>query len=98
MAISTRAARFLAAALAAWSLLVTGPGTAVAAAPTARPLLYRPGAVAVIPEDNRTVFYEAFDAAKSEIRIEICVLEDPGILGALSVYVCCVFRADAASV
>ncbi len=42
--------------------------------------LYRPGAVAIIPQDNRTVFYEAFDSAKSEIRIEICVLEDPDIL------------------
>jgi hypothetical protein len=42
--------------------------------------LYRPGAIAIIPQDNRTVFYSAFDSAKEEIRIEICVLEDPDIL------------------
>ena len=43
-------------------------------------LFYRPGAIAIIPQDNRTVYLEAFRAAREEIRIEICVLEDPTIL------------------
>jgi phosphatidylserine/phosphatidylglycerophosphate/cardiolipin synthase-like enzyme len=42
--------------------------------------LFHPGSLAVLPEDGRTVYFEAFDAARQEIRIEICVLEDPAIL------------------
>ncbi len=36
-----------------------------------------------MPQDGRRVYYEAFNAAKREIRIEICVLEDPLILASL---------------
>ncbi len=37
-------------------------------------------ALAVLPEDGRGIYLRAIDAAKDEIRIEICVLEDPQIL------------------
>jgi cardiolipin synthase A/B len=39
-----------------------------------------PGALTILPEDGRQLYFQAIDAAKSEIRIEICVLEDPQIL------------------
>lgn len=39
-----------------------------------------PGRLTVLPQDGRTLYVEAIDAAKKEIRIEICVLEDPQIL------------------
>jgi cardiolipin synthase A/B len=39
-----------------------------------------PGRLTVLPEDGRTLYFQAIDAAKNEIRIEICVLEDPQIL------------------
>lgn len=42
--------------------------------------LFHPGSLAVLPEDGREIYFEAFDAARREIRIEICVLEDPLIL------------------
>jgi phosphatidylserine/phosphatidylglycerophosphate/cardiolipin synthase-like enzyme len=42
--------------------------------------LFHPGSLAVLPEDGRQIYLEAFDAARREIRIEICVLEDPLIL------------------
>lgn len=45
--------------------------------------LFYPGSLAVLPQDGRTIFIEAFAAAKKEIRIEICVLEDPLILQSL---------------
>jgi phosphatidylserine/phosphatidylglycerophosphate/cardiolipin synthase-like enzyme len=47
-------------------------------------LPFQPGAVAVIPEDGRSVFLQAFDRARKEIRIEICVLEDPEVLQGLT--------------
>ena len=34
----------------------------------------------VLPEDGRDIYFRAIDAARREIRIEICVLEDPQIL------------------
>ncbi|HEY3243528.1 MAG TPA: phospholipase D-like domain-containing protein, partial [Phycisphaerae bacterium] len=37
----------------------------------------------VLPEDGRGIYFEAFDAARREIRIEICVLEDPLVLQSL---------------
>jgi hypothetical protein len=40
----------------------------------------RPGSLTVLPEDGREIYFRAIDAAKHEIRIEICVLEDPQIL------------------
>jgi cardiolipin synthase len=40
----------------------------------------RPGSLTVLPEDGRELYFRAIDAAKHEIRIEICVLEDPQIL------------------
>lgn len=46
------------------------------------PLFY-PGSLVILPEDGRRVFFEAFAAARKEIRIEICVLEDPLILQSL---------------
>lgn len=38
------------------------------------------GSLTILPEDGRKLYFEAIDAAKNEIRIEICVLEDPQIL------------------
>lgn len=45
--------------------------------------LFHPGSLAILPEDGREIYFEAFDAARREIRIEICVLEDPLILQSL---------------
>jgi phosphatidylserine/phosphatidylglycerophosphate/cardiolipin synthase-like enzyme len=39
-----------------------------------------PGSLTVLPQDGRELYFQAFDAARHEIRIEICVLEDPMIL------------------
>lgn len=39
-----------------------------------------PGVLTVLPEDGRELYFQAIDAARDEIRIEICVLEDPQIL------------------
>ncbi|MGA2404012.1 MAG: phospholipase D-like domain-containing protein [Syntrophobacteraceae bacterium] len=39
-----------------------------------------PGSLTVLPEDGREIYFRAIDAARHEIRIEICVLEDPQIL------------------
>ncbi len=39
-----------------------------------------PGSLTILPEDGRGLYFRAIDAAKNEIRIEICVLEDPQIL------------------
>ena len=44
---------------------------------------FYPGSLVILPQDGRTVYFEAFAAAKKEIRIEICVLEDPLILQSL---------------
>jgi len=38
----------------------------------------------VLPEDGREIYFQAIDAARHEIRIEICVLEDPKILERLN--------------
>ncbi|HTV32420.1 MAG TPA: phospholipase D-like domain-containing protein, partial [Methylocella sp.] len=37
----------------------------------------------MLPEAGRTIYLEAFQRARKEIRIEICVLEDPQILQSL---------------
>lgn len=42
------------------------------------------GSLSILPRDGRSIFLEAFEAAKKEIRIEICVLEDPRILEGLN--------------
>lgn len=39
-----------------------------------------PGVLTVLPQDGRTLYFQALDSAKREILIEICVLEDPAIL------------------
>lgn len=39
----------------------------------------------VLPDDGRGLYFEAIDAAKNEIQIETCVLEDPQILEHLQV-------------
>jgi phosphatidylserine/phosphatidylglycerophosphate/cardiolipin synthase-like enzyme len=39
--------------------------------------------LAILPEDGREIYFEAFGAARRDIRIEICVLEDPLILQSL---------------
>lgn len=77
------------------SLLVIAAVAAaeVAAADAVRPvvrpgserLARRPGvsALAVLPQDGRRLYLDAFAAARREIRIEICVLEDPEILAGL---------------
>ena len=43
----------------------------------------KPGRLTVLPEDGREIYFQAIDAARHDIRIEICVLEDPQILGRL---------------
>ena len=40
----------------------------------------RPGSLTVLPDDGRALYLRAIEAAKHDIRIEICVLEDPQIL------------------
>jgi phosphatidylserine/phosphatidylglycerophosphate/cardiolipin synthase-like enzyme len=45
--------------------------------------LFYPGSLAVLPQDGRKIYFEAFAAAQREIRIEICVLKDPQILQSL---------------
>jgi cardiolipin synthase len=40
-----------------------------------------PGSLTILPEDGRELYFRAIDTAQNEIRIEICVLEDPQILG-----------------
>ncbi len=44
---------------------------------------FYPGSLVILPEDGRQVYFEAFAKAVKEIRIEICVLEDPLILESL---------------
>ena len=39
-----------------------------------------PGPLTVLPEDGRALYFQAIDAAKNKVQIEICVLEDPQIL------------------
>ena len=43
---------------------------------------FAPGSssLAVLPEDGREIYFRAIDRARRDIRIEICVLEDPQIL------------------
>jgi len=38
------------------------------------------GSLTVLPDDGRALYFQAIDGANNEIRIEICVLEDPQIL------------------
>jgi len=38
------------------------------------------GRVTVLPDDGRGLYFDALDSARHDIRIEICVLEDPEIL------------------
>lgn len=40
----------------------------------------RAGTLTVLPDDGRGLWFQAINAAKHDIRIEICVLEDPQIL------------------
>jgi phosphatidylserine/phosphatidylglycerophosphate/cardiolipin synthase-like enzyme len=49
----------------------------------AQPPLSGSSALTILPEDGRSLYFAAIDAAKREIRIEICVLEDPRILAHL---------------
>jgi cardiolipin synthase len=64
------------------SLLVLGGGAAAGAQEVDDLALpgVRQGALTVLPDDGRALYIRAFDAARSEIRILICVLEDPEIL------------------
>jgi len=45
--------------------------------------LTAPGPLLVLPEGGRSFYIEAFARAQRDIRIEICVLQDPEILEAL---------------
>jgi len=45
--------------------------------------LFYPGSLAILPDDGRRIYLEAFAAAKKEIRIEICVLQDLAIIQSL---------------
>ena len=56
------------------AMLRAAPGEAASKAPL------RPGSITVLPDDGRELYFQAIEAAKHEIRIEICVLEDPQIL------------------
>jgi cardiolipin synthase A/B len=40
----------------------------------------KPSRLTVLPDDGRDLYFSAIDAATDQIRIEICVLEDPQIL------------------
>jgi cardiolipin synthase A/B len=40
----------------------------------------KPGRLTVLPDDGRDLYFSGIDAATDQIRIEICVLEDPQIL------------------
>jgi phosphatidylserine/phosphatidylglycerophosphate/cardiolipin synthase-like enzyme len=55
-------------------MLQAAPGEAASKA------ALRPGSLTVLPDDGRELYFQAIEAAKHEIRIEICVLEDPQIL------------------
>lgn len=64
------------------ALVPLAPATAVAG--TARQgTSAAAGPLTVLPEDGRSVYLDAFAAAEGQIRIEICVLEDPEILQGL---------------
>lgn len=39
--------------------------------------------VAILPQDGRSLYTDAINSARQDIRIEICVLEDPDILSSL---------------
>jgi phosphatidylserine/phosphatidylglycerophosphate/cardiolipin synthase-like enzyme len=54
---------------------------------TSRPIRSEPraGTLAVLPDDGRELYFQAIEAAKHDISIEICVLEDPQILEHLQV-------------
>lgn len=57
-------------------------GTVESAAQRTGKIFY-PGSLAILPEDGRSIYFEAFASAQEEIKIEICVLEDPLILESL---------------
>ena len=40
----------------------------------------KPSRLTVLPDDGRELYFSSIDAAIDQIRIEICVLEDPQIL------------------
>lgn len=61
-------------------LVAANPSLALAQSPTNSLTARSGGALTVLPEDGRTLYFQAIDAANNEIRIEICVLEDPQIL------------------
>jgi phosphatidylserine/phosphatidylglycerophosphate/cardiolipin synthase-like enzyme len=61
--------------------VVISASALTAAAPAVGAL--SPGTITVLPQDGRGVYLDAFAEARSEIRIEICVLEDPVVLGGL---------------
>jgi phosphatidylserine/phosphatidylglycerophosphate/cardiolipin synthase-like enzyme len=56
---------------------------AAASSPAAGETRFGPGSLTVLPEDGRDVYLQAFASARREIRIEICVLEDPAVLTGL---------------
>ena len=69
---------------AAALLLAFIPVHAVAEESVTAPDLSAPsGSLVVLPEDGREPYLRAIARARREIRIEICVLEDPGILAGL---------------
>ena len=67
----------LAASLATVSLLLSCAVSRAEAAEAFAPAL---GTLAVLPEAGRAIYVQAIDRARREIKIEICVLEDPKIL------------------
>jgi phosphatidylserine/phosphatidylglycerophosphate/cardiolipin synthase-like enzyme len=60
-----------------------GPDVDAVELADASDLAVGPGALTVLPEDGRSIYLRAIDRARRQIRIEICVLEDPRILEGL---------------
>lgn len=69
--------RTLMTSTAAIALLLS---CAIARAESAEAFAPALGTLTVLPEDGRAIYLQAIDRARREIKIEICVLEDPTIL------------------
>jgi phosphatidylserine/phosphatidylglycerophosphate/cardiolipin synthase-like enzyme len=67
----------MARALAAAVVLALSPASLVGASSDPAP---SDGAFTVLPDDGRDLYLQAIDSATRQIKIEICVLEDPEIL------------------
>src|SRR5262245_52380271 len=82
MPVRSRIALLVVTLFAALPEAAGAAGRSIARAGAER-LAIQPPSLTVLPEDGRRIYLDAFGAAEREIRIEICVLEDPEILAAL---------------